>query len=93
MRIPPDLPTAREATPMDNNNRRKRPTNRPPPTACCHQIHKRLPQVLDLCSSRMAESGRVAGSAPADPDPESGQTRPESGGVGLSRPVCSTTNI
>ncbi|MQL97491.1 hypothetical protein Taro_030186 [Colocasia esculenta] len=34
----------------------------------------------------MAESGRVAGSAPADPDPESGQTRPESGGVGLSRP-------
>ncbi|MQL86562.1 hypothetical protein Taro_019089 [Colocasia esculenta] len=31
----------------------------------------------------MAESGRVAGSAPADPDPESGQTRPESGGVGL----------
>ncbi|MQM07488.1 hypothetical protein Taro_040332, partial [Colocasia esculenta] len=36
--------------------------------------------------SRMAESGRVAGSAPADPDPESGQTRPESGGVGLSRP-------
>ncbi|MQL91329.1 hypothetical protein Taro_023942 [Colocasia esculenta] len=35
---------------------------------------------------RMAESGRVAGSAPADPDPESGQTRPESGGVGLSRP-------
>ncbi|MQL75098.1 hypothetical protein Taro_007476 [Colocasia esculenta] len=32
------------------------------------------------------ESGRVAGSAPADPDPESGQTRPESGGVGLSRP-------
>ncbi|MQM14991.1 hypothetical protein Taro_047925 [Colocasia esculenta] len=27
----------------------------------------------------MAESGRVAGSAPADPDPESGQTRPESG--------------
>ncbi|MQL81336.1 hypothetical protein Taro_013784 [Colocasia esculenta] len=36
--------------------------------------------------SRMAESGRVAGSAPADPDPESGQTWPESGGVGLSRP-------
>ncbi|MQL82258.1 hypothetical protein Taro_014720 [Colocasia esculenta] len=34
---------------------------------------------------RMAESGRVAGSAPADPDPESGQTRPESGRVGLSR--------
>ncbi|MQM11703.1 hypothetical protein Taro_044613 [Colocasia esculenta] len=33
----------------------------------------------------MAESGRVAGSAPADPDPESGQTRPESGRVGLSR--------
>ncbi|MQL94040.1 hypothetical protein Taro_026692 [Colocasia esculenta] len=30
----------------------------------------------------MAESGRVAGSAPADPDPESGQTRPESGRVG-----------
>ncbi|MQM03618.1 hypothetical protein Taro_036405 [Colocasia esculenta] len=31
------------------------------------------------------ESGRVAGSAPADPDPESGQSRPESGRVGLSR--------
>ncbi|MQM02569.1 hypothetical protein Taro_035337 [Colocasia esculenta] len=27
----------------------------------------------------MAESGRVAGSAPADPDSESGQSRPESG--------------
>ncbi|MQM16741.1 hypothetical protein Taro_049700 [Colocasia esculenta] len=38
-------------------------------------------------SLSIAESGRVAGSAPADPDPESGQTRPESGGVGLSRPV------
>ncbi|MQM12937.1 hypothetical protein Taro_045857 [Colocasia esculenta] len=33
----------------------------------------------------LAESGRVAGSAPADPDPESGQSRPESGRVGLSR--------
>ncbi|MQM14734.1 hypothetical protein Taro_047666 [Colocasia esculenta] len=33
----------------------------------------------------MAESGRVAGSAPVDPDPESGQTRLESGRVGLSR--------
>ncbi|MQL95371.1 hypothetical protein Taro_028034 [Colocasia esculenta] len=38
-----------------------------------------------LAKSRMAESGRVAGSAPADPDPESGQSRPESGRVGLSR--------
>ncbi|MQL99117.1 hypothetical protein Taro_031834, partial [Colocasia esculenta] len=28
---------------------------------------------------RMAESGRVAGSAPADPNPESGQSRAESG--------------
>ncbi|MQM04884.1 hypothetical protein Taro_037691 [Colocasia esculenta] len=33
----------------------------------------------------MAESGRVAGSAPADPDPESGQIWPESGRVDLSR--------
>ncbi|MQL95787.1 hypothetical protein Taro_028459, partial [Colocasia esculenta] len=33
----------------------------------------------------MAESGRVAGSAPADPDPESGRSRAELCRVGLSR--------
>ncbi|MQM18565.1 hypothetical protein Taro_051561 [Colocasia esculenta] len=33
------------------------------------------------------ESGRVAGSAPADPDPESGRSRAELGRVGLSRTV------
>ncbi|MQL96362.1 hypothetical protein Taro_029037 [Colocasia esculenta] len=43
------------------------------------------PLCRDLKRDGMAESGRVAGSAPADPDPESGQTRPESGRVGLSR--------
>ncbi|MQM02426.1 hypothetical protein Taro_035188 [Colocasia esculenta] len=31
-----------------------------------------------LLGAWMAESGRVAGSAPADPDPESGQSRPDS---------------
>ncbi|MQL87976.1 hypothetical protein Taro_020524 [Colocasia esculenta] len=33
--------------------------------------------VILLVEARMAESGQVAGSAPADPDPESGQSRPE----------------
>ncbi|MQM00870.1 hypothetical protein Taro_033616, partial [Colocasia esculenta] len=40
---------------------------------------------VELGEVWMAESGWVAGSAPADPDPESGHSRPELGRVGLSR--------
>ncbi|MQM20912.1 hypothetical protein Taro_053942 [Colocasia esculenta] len=48
----------------------------------------KITQCPDLWRSSVPKDGRV-GSAPADPDPESGQTRPESGGVGLSRPDLS----
>ncbi|MQL67985.1 hypothetical protein Taro_000248, partial [Colocasia esculenta] len=48
-------------------------------------VTKKEAEEIHQARARMAELGRVAGSAPADPDPKSGQTRPESGRVGLSR--------